>query len=518
VSSLQAVVRELRWSAARTSAARYLVHALVAATGWIFVVLIVSRLVPVEQSLRIAALGVPAVLAAVAVAWFAARPTPLRLMRTADLRLGLKERLSTAWERRLADGPMDGALRRDALDQAARVRLARAYPVGLRRQEVLLTAALLVAAFGLLVLPNPMDQVLAQRHADQAAQARAANTITQTQKKLAAAPSTAPIDHQVQKILQDTKQKIAAAPDPKSALQNITPAEQQLLQLSDPGTPARVTTAQNLANSLSTTNAGRAASQAINASPSQGAQSLRQLASDLQSLSPQDRAQLAQALTQAAQQAKDPQMAASLQKAASALGKGDLVAAGAALDEVSRQLDSLQQQESNDQEIAAAINGLEASRQQLASQADRDSGSASQSQASATASASGSGGGSGNGSGSGSTPGGSGSGSGSGSGNGGGGSGGTGGQGSSGSGAGSGTAATSTERLYVPAPPVPGQPQNDPTPLGPGQDVTLTPYTQVIQAYEQVALDATNQSLIPGSESDLIRQYFASLGEQGAGR
>jgi len=515
VSSLQAIVRELRWSAARTSAARYLVHALVAATGWIFVVLIVSRLVPVEQSLRIAALGVPAMLAAVAVAWFAARPSPLRLMRTADLRLGLKERLSTAWERRLADGPMDGALRRDALEHAARVRLARAYPVGLRRQEVLLTAALLVAAFGLLVLPNPMDQVLAQRHADQAAQARAANTITQTQKKLAAAPSTAPVDQQVQRILQDTKQKIAAAPDPKSALQNITPAEHQLLQLSDPGTPARVTTAQNLANSLSATTAGRAASQAINASPSQGAQSLRQLASDLQSLSPQDRAQLAQALAQAAQQAKDPQMAASLQKAASALGKGDIVAAGAALDEVSGQLDSLQQQESNDQEIAAAINGLEASRQQLASQADRDSGSPSQAQASASGSAGAGGGGNGNGSGNTS---GSGNGNGSGSGSGGGGSGGTGGQGSSGSGAGSGTAAATTERLYVPAPPVPGQPQNDPTPLGPGQDVTLTPYMQVIQAYEQVALDATNQSLIPGSESDLIRQYFSSLGEQGAGR
>ena len=515
MSSLQAIVRELRWSAARTSAARYLVHALVAATGWIFVVLIVSRLVPVEQSLRIAALGVPAMLAAVAVAWFAARPSPLRLMRTADLRLGLKERLSTAWERRLADGPMDGALRRDALEHAARVRLARAYPVGLRRQEVLLTAALLVAAFGLLVLPNPMDQVLAQRHADQAAQARAANTITQTQKKLAAAPSTAPVDQQVQRILQDTKQKIAAAPDPKSALQNITPAEHQLLQLSDPGTPARVTTAQNLANSLSATTAGRAASQAINASPSQGAQSLRQLASDLQSLSPQDRAQLAQALAQAAQQAKDPQMAASLQKAASALGKGDIVAAGAALDEVSGQLDSLQQQESNDQEIAAAINGLEASRQQLASQADRDSGSPSQAQASASGSAGAGGGGNGNGSGNTS---GSGNGNGSGSGSGGGGSGGTGGQGSSGSGAGSGTAAATTERLYVPAPPVPGQPQNDPTPLGPGQDVTLTPYMQVIQAYEQVALDATNQSLIPGSESDLIRQYFSSLGEQGAGR
>jgi hypothetical protein len=45
--------------------------------------------------------------------------------------------------------------------------------------------------------------------------------------------------------------------------------------------------------------------------------------------------------------------------------------------------------------------------------------------------------------------------------------------------------------------------------------VPLTPYTQVIQAYQQAALDASNQSLIPGSERDLIRAYFSSLSEPG---
>jgi hypothetical protein len=488
MNTLQGIVRELRWAEVRTSAARYLLHALV-----------------------------PLAFAAVATAWAVRRPSAASLMRTADLRLDLKERLSTAWERRSTEGPMDGALRQDALERAAQVKLSRAYPVGLRRKELLVTAAMLVAAFGLLVLPNPMDQVLAQRHADKAAQARAVNTIAATQKKLASAQSSAPVDPQVQKILQDTKQKIAAAPYPRSALQYITPAEQQLLQLSDPGTPARASSAQNLANSLSATNAGRAASQALNASPSQGAQSLRQLSSNLQNLSAQDRAKLAQALAQAAQQAKDAQMQASLQKASAALAGGDLVAAGGALNEVASELDSLQAQETNDQAIAAAINGLEASRQQLANQADRDSGSSpaqGQSGASPTAGNGGSGTGTGNGSGNGNN----GSGSGNGTGSGGGGSGGTGGQGGSGSGAGSGNAAASTEKVYVPAPPVPGQPENDPTPLGPGQDVPLTPYTQVIQAYQQVALDATNQSLIPGSESDLIRQYFSSLGETGVGQ
>ena len=518
--SLHAVVRELRWSDARASAVRFFVHALVASVAWIFAVLVVARLVPIEQVLRIAAFGVPAVFAAVAVAWAVSRPSSAALMRTADLRLDLKERLSTAWERRLTDGPMDGALRRDALERAARVQLSRAYPVGLGRRELLVTAAFLIAAVALLLLPNPMDQVLAQRNADKAAQARAANSITATQKKLASS-SKAPVDPQVQQVLQDAKAKIAAAPDPRTALQYITPAEQKLLQLSDPGTPARAATAQNLANNLAATNAGRPASQALSASPSQGAQSLRQLSNSLPNLSAQDRAQLAQALAQAAQQAKDPQMQASLQNASTALAAGDTAAAAAALNDVASQLDSLQQQESNDQEIAAAINGLEASRQQLANQANADSQSSSSSAQAGTSPGTGASNAAGNGNGNGNANnpgGGTGNGNGSGATGSGNGNGGTGGNGGSGSGAGSGSSAASTEKVYVPAPPVPGQTENDPTPLGPGQDVPLTPYTQVIQAYQQVALDATDQSLIPGSESDLIRQYFSSLGETGGGQ
>ena len=521
MSSLEAVVRELRWSAARSSAIRYLLHALLAGIGWVFVVVVVARLVPIEQVWRIAAYGVPVAFLAVAVAWAAARPRPMRLMRTADLHLELKERLSTAWERRLAGGPLDAALRRDALEHAARVKLSAAYPFGMRRGEALLAAALAIAAVGLVLLPNPMDQVLAQRRADHSAQAHAAATIAAAQKKLAAASSPAPVDTQVQKILQDTQAKVAAAPNPRAALQNITPAEHQLLQLSDPQTPARVSSAQNLANSLASTTAGSATSQAINASPAKGAQALRTLASQLQSLTPQEKAELARALAQAAHQSQDPAMAASLQQASSAIAGGDAGAAATALNTVASQLDSLQQQENNDQEIAAAINGLEAARQQLAAQADRDAGQASASASPGSSSGSGgaqaSGGGSGNGNGTGNGNGNSGSGN-SGSGSGGSGSGGTGGQGSSGSGAGQGSSAQSTERVYVPAPASSEQPDTEPPPLGPGQDVPLTPYTQVIQAYQQAALDAADQSLIPGSEQDLIRAYFSSLGEPKGGQ
>ena len=36
---------------------------------------------------------------------------------------------------------------------------------------------------------------------------------------------------------------------------------------------------------------------------------------------------------------------------------------------------------------------------------------------------------------------------------------------------------------------------------------------QVIQAYQQAALNATDRSLIPGSQRDLVREYFSRLGE-----
>ena len=504
MSSLEAVVAALRRSDARSSVPPFLLHAMLGAAAWIGVVLLVTRLVPFEPRVQLAAVGIPVMLAVAATAWIASRPGPGALMRRADLGLGLKERLSTAWERRASSGLMDELLRRDALEHAAKDRLARAFPIRLNRREAGVLAIVAVAALLLAVLPNPMDQLLAQRRADAASQAAAATAVQDVQAKIAA--SATPADPKVQKILTDTQKQIRQAPDPRQALQAITPAEQQLLQLSDPQTPARTATAQNLANSLSATKAAKAAGQALTASPAKGAQALRQLASQLGSLSPQERAQLAQALATAAQHAQDPAMAASLQSAASALSAGDFAAAAAALTDLAGQLDSLQAQQNTDQQVASAINSLETARQELAAQADRDAAGTGAANASSGASPGAS---TGAGTGSGTT---SGSGNGTGAGTGAGGTGGTGGTGASGSGSGSGQGAKPSEKLFVPGQPVPGQFENDPTPLGPGQNVPLTPYTQVVQAYGQAALDATSQSLIPGSEQDLVRQYFSALG------
>ena len=505
MSSLEAVVTALGRSDARSSAPRFLVHAAVGTAVWVGAILLITRIVPFERPLQLALLGIPVMLAVAATAWLASRPGPGVLMSVADQRLGLKERLSTAWERRASTGLMDDLLRQDALQQAERARLTRAFPIRINRKEVGILAIVALAALLLAVLPNPMNQLLAQRRGDAASQARAAGAVHDVQAKIAANATTVPADPKVQKILSATEKQIRQAPDPRQALQSISPAEQQLQQLSDPQTPARTSTAQNLASSLSATKAGKAAGQALTASPAKGAQALRELASQLQSLTPQERAQLAQALATAAQHAQDPAMAASLSRASSALAAGDYAAAAAALNDMAGQLDSLQAQQNTDAQVAAGINSLEAARQELAAQVDRDAAAAS-----GTASAGASPGASaaaGNGNGNSNTNGNV-----NGNGSGTGGSGGSNGHGASGSGSGSGQGSKPSEKVFVPGQPVPGQFENDPTPLGPGQDVPLTPYTQVVQAYGKAALDATDQSLIPGSERDLVREYFSTLG------
>src|SRR5713101_3927916 len=150
MSSLDTIIRELRRAAARARAARYAVHGLVAA-----------------------------------VAWLLRRPSAAILMRLADIRLGLKERLSTAWERRTESGALDDVQRRDALQHAARTRLAAAFPVRVNRGEASLVAVLAIFALALALLPNPMDQVLAQQKADRTSQARAAKAVQDAQKKVA---------------------------------------------------------------------------------------------------------------------------------------------------------------------------------------------------------------------------------------------------------------------------------------------------------------------------------------------
>src|SRR5258708_38761835 len=98
MSSLDAIIQELRRSAARARAARYAVHGLVAAAAWVALVLLIARLTPVERRATVAVVGIPVALAIAAIAWLLRRPSAAILMRLADPRRRLRERPPAARE------------------------------------------------------------------------------------------------------------------------------------------------------------------------------------------------------------------------------------------------------------------------------------------------------------------------------------------------------------------------------------------------------------------------------------
>src|SRR5690349_6293170 len=100
MNSLDSILRQLKRFAARARAARYGLHALAGAVIWLTAVLLAARLIPIERRGELAAAGIALAIALAAIAWLLRRPSADSLMALADLRLGLKERLSTAWERR----------------------------------------------------------------------------------------------------------------------------------------------------------------------------------------------------------------------------------------------------------------------------------------------------------------------------------------------------------------------------------------------------------------------------------
>src|SRR5258708_20435961 len=104
MSSLDAIIRELRRAAARARAARYAVHGLVAAAAWVALVLLIARLTPVERRATVAVVGIPVALAIAAIAWLLRRPSAAILMRLARLPLRFQERRPTAWGGRAAAG------------------------------------------------------------------------------------------------------------------------------------------------------------------------------------------------------------------------------------------------------------------------------------------------------------------------------------------------------------------------------------------------------------------------------
>ncbi|MCS6887543.1 MAG: hypothetical protein NZQ09_04975, partial [Chloroflexus sp.] len=298
--------------------------AIVAATGWI---------VPIPH-LAWWALA-PIALWLLAIAGFIAfRPLPpRRAAQRVDRILDLRERLSTAIElyETGADTPLAPYQQADASALALQLR-PRQIPIVIPRRPLLLALLPALATIALLALPNPMNQILAERAAVAEMIEQVNQQLAELEQELAAREDLTPEQRaELEAILRQLQAELARNPgDRQEALADLAQAEMRLRQQLNPQTDVRQAALEQLARRLE---------QLSNNPPSprpsldQLRQQLENLAASLDQMSAAEREALAQELAQQAAQlaSADRATAQALQDAAQALERGDTQAAAEAL-------------------------------------------------------------------------------------------------------------------------------------------------------------------------------------------
>jgi len=280
------------------------------------------------------------------------RPKPATTLRHADRLLGLRDRLTTAWEFGGRADPMLRLQRDELVARSREIDLRGRLSLRPPRHEALAPAlgtCLLLAA---LLLPNPQNGVLSARTATRAHIQRATTRITTAQRAAAGIPPTTTAaltkadklrQAQIARALARLQKELASARTSAQAYKALARAQDTLKALGNPRAAAQRAALAAMAAALAHNPAHSAAAQALAAAlrsgnPSAIAQAAKRLAAALAKQSPADRAALARALQAAAQAAgANSAASASLQQAATALAQGDQAGAQSALQQAGQQ-------------------------------------------------------------------------------------------------------------------------------------------------------------------------------------
>lgn len=258
--------------------------------------------------------------------WY--RPSFARSARNVDTRLALHDRLGTAWELRDDSTPISMLQRRDALKQLRKHKPAATISLWPGRNHLITFGVVVIALVLLLFLPNPMNAVLQQQAAFQNRLARQVAAINQVRSTI---DNQATISAQeramIDKILREVLAQLQKANNEGQAQQALAQAQAKLNQLRDPQAFNKAQARANASSSLqNSSNANlRAAGKALAAGDNKALDaSLQKLASQLNSMSSAQRAQLAQQIEQSASQAQDnPQLSSALHQLAKAVANGN---------------------------------------------------------------------------------------------------------------------------------------------------------------------------------------------------
>jgi len=454
----------------------------------------------------------------------------LKAARGFDLLFDLDERVSTALELNQHPEHIPPEILSlqlaDAVTASRNVNPSRALPLGLQLREALL-ALLFMALIGLVWLRGEAwftaaQQARAVQHAVEQQSAQIEELIKQIEahENLTEAQKQA-----LTKPLKEAQQALQNNPSLESSVSVLTSTGEKLQALSDPQTQAMSEALQEVGNQLSKQAGSPLQSVGQELAQGNAVNAANELANlNVNELSSAEQAQLADQLDALAQslQSTNPQLASQLSQAAEALRNGDPAAAQQALSEAAQALAQAGQQIASSQtasqaasqmqqgagQVIAAGGGQQANQSGQGNQPGQGQGPGQGSNQSQTAGAGGAGSGSGSESGTNPTS----------------------------SEAGSdpiaqnngpsdgGTAAY--EQIYAPqllggegGPQVnlPGsdQPGGDVIgqgPTTPGQPGTSTvPYNEVYSQYEQINNQAIENSDIPPSFIQIIKNYFDSL-------
>ncbi len=487
-SARLAMQQVLRWAAVGASAGLLLACLL----------LLLSRFFPWAAALYWAvAVFAVCLLCALALALYY-RPSFARSARLLDMRLGLRDRLSTAWELRDDSGSLPALQRRDALRKLNEFTPAGAIQLWPGRTRMLTLALLIVAFTLLLLLPNPQSTALQQQAAFQAGISRQVASIEQLRKVIDSQDAVPPqLRQQIDKILQQTIAQLQQSSNSSQAQQALAQAQGKLNQLRNPQASAKAqaqaAASQSLQNSANANLKSTGAALGSNNLKNLG-KSLQNLTSSISGMSQGQRSQLAQQIEAAANQAGgDPQLASALHQLAKAVADGT----PGEISDATQAVKNAAAQDSASQSATSSINQASQSLQQVASSmtASTDGSTKNSTSASATNSNGGQGQPQGQSPGQGQSPS----------------QGSQSSQGTSGQGSG-GSKSGKNEQVYVP-----GQQGSGTSTItsdgdsGTIQQGTSVSYSQIIAAYMQMAHDAIDNSAIPPDLKSLVQNYYNSL-------
>src|SRR6266566_2895887 len=269
--------------------------------------------------------GVILLIAIGAALWY--RPSLARSAYYMDIHLALHDRLSTAWELRDNSAPISVLQRHDALQQLSKHTPAASISLWPGRKRLLTFGIAAIALALLLLIPNPMNTLLQQQAALQARLNRQIAAFNQARtvidnRTAISAQERALID----KILREALARLPQSSSEEQAQQSLAQAQSKLNQLRDPQASQKAQARANASSSLqnsSNANVSNTGKALATGDSKALANSLHNLASQLNNLTPAQRAQLAQQIERAANQAQDnSQLSSALHQLAKAVADG----------------------------------------------------------------------------------------------------------------------------------------------------------------------------------------------------